>query len=92
MRTTLKFAVSRREEGKALGSEVPNELSQSQCFKYQTGRQDNSVQIFRVGDGEIGHDELSQQQSRKHRAMNDPAGTLFIPAERFQFKLFKSPV
>jgi hypothetical protein len=37
-------------------------------------------QIFRVGEGEIGHDQLSQQQLPKHCAMDDPAGALFIAA------------
>src|SRR5205823_12266976 len=37
-----------------------------------------------VGECEIGDDKLREQQSRKHRAVNDPPGALFIAAQRLQ--------
>src|SRR5438552_3551335 len=40
-----------------------------------------------VGEREIGHDKLREQQSREHCAVNDPSGSLFIAAQRLQSAL-----
>src|SRR5438067_6736173 len=42
------------------------------------------ITAVRVGECEIRDDKLRQQQSRKHRAMNDSTRALFIPAQCLQ--------
>ena len=50
------------------------------------------VKDVRVGERQIGHNKLRQQQPREHRAMNDPARVLFVPTQRFQVRILQSPV
>ena len=42
------------------------------------------IKNVRVGQREIGHDELSQQQSRKHRAVDDPTRAFFVRTQRHE--------